>query len=167
LIIIKKYEDIDEHLGIPGNAKQTVMFKPLTGLFNQSKYLPIRYTPISLELELVDNATDPILGAGAANLVKFTAEVTSLTWQISNVQAKCDLCTLDNALDNSYTEMLLSGKSFPINYNTFVSQIQTITNQSAPYINVSRALTRLKSVFVSLEKDYGATSRDANKSKKF
>ena len=119
-----------------------------------------------MELELVDNATDPILGAGAENLVEFKAEVTSLTWQISNVQAKCDLCTLDNALDNSYNEMLLSGKSFPINYNTFVSQIQTITNQSAPYINVSRALTRLKSVFVSLEKDYGATSRDIKNTKK-
>ena len=69
--------------------------------------------------------------------------------------------------------MLLSGKSFPINYNTFVSQIQTITNQSAPYINVSRALARLKSVFVSLEKNYSVVNgnefedRDANNSKKY
>ena len=31
------------------------MFKPLCGLFNQSKYLPLRYMPIELELELADN----------------------------------------------------------------------------------------------------------------
>lgn len=159
----KTYANADEYQGIPGNGKQTVMFKPLSGLFNQNKYLPIRYTPISLELELVDSATDPVLGVSGT---LFTDATTSTSWQISNVQAKCDLCTLDNALDNSYTEMLLSGKSFPINYNTFVSQIQTITNQAAPYINVSRALTRLKSVFVSLEKDYGATSRDTKNTKK-
>jgi hypothetical protein len=150
-----------EYQGIPGNAKQTVMFKPLSGLFNQNKYLPIRYTPISLELELVDNVLDPILGVGTGTYANtFTSSKTSTNWQISNVQAKCDLCTLDNALDNSYTEMLLSGKSFPISYNTFVSQIQTITNQSAPYINVSRALTRLKSVFVSLEKNYSYVQAD-------
>jgi hypothetical protein len=67
---------------------------------------------------------------------------------------------LDNALDNSYAQHLLSGKSLPISYNTFVSQMQTITGQDAPLINVSRALTRLKSVFVTLAKDYAAP-RDA------
>ncbi len=50
--------------------------------------------------------------------------------------------------------MLLSGESFPISYNTFVSQFQTIAGQSAPYENVNRALTRLKSAFVSLDKEY-------------
>ena len=33
--------------------------------------------------------------------------------------------------------------------------MQTIAGQNAPLINVSRALTRLKSVFVSLARDYG------------
>ena len=69
------------------------------------------------------------------------------------MEVKCDLITLDNALDNSYAEHLLSGKSLPINYNTFVSQMQTIVGQLKPNVNVTRALTRLKSVFVTLEKD--------------
>ena len=65
------------------------------------------------------------------------------------------MCTLDNALDNSYAQHLLQGKSLPISYNTLVSQLQTISGQDAPLVNVSRALTRLKSVFVTLHKDAG------------
>jgi hypothetical protein len=61
---------------------------------------------------------------------------------------------LDNALDNSYAQHLLSGKSLPITYNTFISQIQTIAGQDNPLVTVSRAITRLKSVFVTLSKDY-------------
>ena len=33
----------------------TVLFKPLSGLLNQGKMLPIRYAPITIELELVDS----------------------------------------------------------------------------------------------------------------
>jgi hypothetical protein len=78
-------------------------------------------------------------------------------WQIENVQVKVDVCTLDNALDNSYAQHLLSGKSLPISYNTFVSQFQSANATDKNLINVSRALTRLKSVFVTLQKDSTAT----------
>ena len=139
----------------PGQGMQ-VLFKPLSGLLNQNKMLPIRYAPITIELELVDDITDPLWSKFMAN--PQTADIkeanTSLKWSINNVQVKVDVCTLDNALDNSYAQHLLSGKSLPISYNTFVSQMQTIAGQDAPLINVSRALTRLKSVFVTLHKDY-------------
>ena len=66
------------------------------------------------------------------------------------------MCTLDNALGNSYAENLLSGRALPINYNTYVSQMQSIlsgTNgQQKIGLNVTRALSRLNSVFVSLGK---------------
>ena len=138
----------------------TVLFKPLSGLLNQNKMIPIRYAPITIELELVDSAVEPIVDpTGSPTLGTpafiFTPAVTSTSWSINNVQVKVDICTLDNALDNSYAKHLLGGKSLPISYNTFVSQIQTIAGQDNPLINVSRALTRLKSVFVSLHKDAG------------
>ncbi len=38
-----------------------VLFEPLSGLLNQNKMLPIRYAPITIELELVDSITDPII----------------------------------------------------------------------------------------------------------
>ncbi len=150
------YDGIDPSKGL------TVLFKPLSGLLNQNKMLPVRYAPITIELELVDSAEEPVLSIptggtpidlGASAAQQFTADKLSTNWSINNVQVKVDVCTLDNALDNSYAQHLLSGKSLPISYNTFVSQMQSISGQDAPLINVSRALTRLKSVFVTLNKD--------------
>jgi hypothetical protein len=147
--------DVTNFKGIDVGDHQTCMFKPLSGLLNQPKYLPIRYCPLTLELELVDSFTTPIISTFGAGADDFKADNTSTAWQIQNVQVKCDLCTLDNALDNSYAEHLLGGKSLPINYNTFVTQSQSISGQANPKLNVTRALTRLKSIFVSLEKDGG------------
>ena len=40
--------------GITANSSLQVLFTPLSGLLNQNKMLPIRYAPITIELELVD-----------------------------------------------------------------------------------------------------------------
>lgn len=141
--------------GISGGDSITMLFKPLSGILSQGKYLPIRYMPLTLELELVDKTAEPIAVVGGA----YTDANTSVTWKLENVQLKCDLCSLDNGLDNSYAEHLLSGKALPINYSTFVSQMQTIANDPKAAVNVSRALTRLKSVFVSMVK--ARTGNDA------
>ena len=98
----------NNYTGIKVEQSQTVLFKLLSGLLGgQTKYLPIRYAPLTIELELVDNMTDPILRNSIGTL---SGDNTSIDWQIENVQLKCDLCTLDNALDNSYAQHLLSGK---------------------------------------------------------
>ena len=67
-----------------------------------------------------------------------------------NVQLKCDLITLDNGLENEYASHLLSGKSLPINYSTFITQRQ-IVNESDYSCSITRSLTRLKSVFLTLD----------------
>jgi hypothetical protein len=140
--------------GIIGGQSQTVLFKPLSGILNQNKMIPVRYCPITIELELVHDSNHPIVSYLTGG--EFSVTNTSTKWQIQNVQVKCDMCTLDNALDNSYAEHLLSGRALPINYNTYVSQMQSIlsgTNgQQQIRLNVTRALSRLKSVFVSLDK---------------
>ena len=166
------YRELNESTfkGIKGGKYMRVVFKPLLGIFNQPKFLPIRYAPMVIELELVSNALDPILSSVTATgtndllpTIGFITSNTSTTWQIRNVEAKCDLITLDNALDNSYAQHLLSGKSLPINYQTFVSQLQTIENTQKPNVNISRALTRLKSVFVTLIKDQESTINPGRK----
>lgn len=165
---------VGEFKGIAEAGRQTVLFKPLCGLLNQSKFLPLTYLQsLSLELELVDNPRDPVLnslGAGvtagvpavAPDLAAGTAGTAgnlwldsgnSVVWHIENVQVKCDVVSLDTGLQNSYDQIVLSSKDIPIHYNTFVSQFQTITGQEEPFVNVSRAATRLKSIFVSLDKD--------------
>ena len=143
--------------GIQVGQGQTVLFKPLSGLLNQSKYLPLRYCPLTIELELVNDAGTPVISPASSTTGSsgvFQVSNCSTVWQIQNVQAKCDICVLDNSLENSYTEHLLSGRALPINYNTFISQLQNVlsgTNgQQKVRLNVTRALSRLKSVFISL-----------------
>jgi hypothetical protein len=74
---------------------------------------------------------------------------------------KADLCTLDNALDNNYVAHLLSGKSFNIVYNTFISNIQTILSGDTQ-INVSRSLSKLRSVFITLQRNINPISQRNN-----
>ena len=135
--------------GIRGGQSRTVLFKPLSGLLAQPKYLPLRYCPLTIELELISDSTLPLISYLSGS--EFTSSNTSLLWQIQNVQVKTDICTLDNSLDNSYVEHLLSGKALPINYNTYVSQIQStlsgINGQKDIRHNVTKSLSRLKSVF--------------------
>ena len=151
--------------GISAGQSQTVLFKPCCGLFNQPKMLPIRYMPVTLELELVSNNTEPVVSDEQSD---FTLTVssgvlpnTSTSWQLQNVQVKCDTVTLDNQLDNSYAEHLLSGKALPINYQTYVSQMTsiqggsngtTIYGQQKVRLSITRALSRLKNVFITLDK---------------
>ena len=155
---------------VPAGEAKTVSFKPLSGLLSCGKLLPIRYCPITIELELVSSSNDPIMsvtdnvchvnvdgsGGSAAN--------TSISWQIENPCVKVDICVLDNALNNEYAALLLSGKALPINYSSYVTQLQSISGQT-PSINITRALSRLKSVFVTLDQHLGeakATGTDAH-----
>ena len=137
------------YVGIKPGDRQTVFFKPLMGLLNQSKFLPLHYIQsLSLELELVDNASDPVVN----NTGAFGPLNNSLLWHMENVQVKCDMISLDSGVQESYHNVLMSSKEIPIHYNTLTSQFQTIIGQDEAFVNVSRAATRLKSVFVSLDK---------------
>ena len=137
--------------------KRTVSMKLLSGLLGQSKYLPIRYAPLEVELELVGNADDCQRGA--------------TSWLLSDVQLKCDVCHLDNALENSYAKHLEEGKALPINYGTFISQNQVVNGGvgtvafSNISINISRAVSRLKSLFITL--DGNANNNDVDNLKEF
>jgi hypothetical protein len=141
--------------GIYGAQAQTVLFKPLSGLLNQPKYIPLRYCPLTFELELVNDPLEPIVHSVATS---FTVHNISILWQIENVQVKVDLCTLDNELENTYAKHALSGGSFPINYNTYISQSQSIigtggNGQKDIQLSISRAVMRLKSLFITLFKE--------------
>ena len=57
---------------------------------------------------------------------------------------------MDSALNNEYAALLLSGKALPINISSYVMQMQTISGQT-PSVNITRALSRLKSVFCTFD----------------
>ena len=132
--------------GIAGQSHQTVSFKLCSGLFSQPKMIPSKYCPLTIELELVTNNLDPIVDPATAG---FSAADTSTNWEISDVSVKTDIVTLDNTLQNNYDSHLLSGKSLPINYNTYIVQSQVVAGKDVS-VNMSRAISRLKSVFVAL-----------------
>jgi len=146
-----------------GLSSKVVSTKLAFGLLHQPKWIPLRYCPLVLELELVNNFTDVCVtpyDSGDANIAsRFPANLTSAQWSIEQVEVKCDLCTLDNALENSYEEHLLDAGSLPINYNTYINQTQNISGQTDVAINVSRAISRLKSIFINFSKK---TSSDRN-----
>ena len=100
-------DEIGESPGISANEHQTLMFKPLCGLLNQTKYLPLRYMPIEFELELADNDAPIITEFNMA----YAADTTSTSWRIENCQLKCDMLSLHNSLDNSYVNRLLGGNT--------------------------------------------------------
>jgi hypothetical protein len=153
--------------GIPPSQSMSVLFKPLSGILRQPKFLPIRYMPLTIELTLVDDSTLPIISGttsntaimdGTVDMGNFLAANTSYTWSIQNAMVKCDLITLDSGLNESYAKVLEEGKKLTINYNTFISQIQSIVGQTNIQVSLTRSLTRLKAVYVSLLKGYAAGS---------
>ena len=142
---------INNYNGIaPKGGYDTVSLRFLSGIFNQDKFLPIRYCPITIELELVNQNTDPVIvpWTNSPNII-FKTKV-STNWSIQNVMLKADVVTLDNALDNEYAQHLLEGKSLPISYNTYVSQLLSLQTSSGNFsANITRSFTRLKSVFAT------------------
>jgi hypothetical protein len=139
------HSKLEQAAVIPASGSTTVCFTPFVGLLRQDKYLPIRYAPIQFEFELVNDANECVYGVEEP-----TPTVdTSVDFTIQDVQMKCDLVELDNTLDNEYTQYLMTGKSLPIHFTALTHGSQIFTNVKTD-VKISRSLTRLKSVFVSL-----------------
>ena len=81
------------YISVQAGQSKTVSFKPLSGLLSCGKLLPLRWAPITIELEIVQNATDTIISEVDAAL-GLTVANTSQLWQIENPQIKVDICTL-------------------------------------------------------------------------
>ena len=161
--------DVDS-VAVPGFKNQmTVAFKPLAGIFNQFKYLPLKYMGnLTIELELVSNDTDCIVNPDdydeadtgiAQNLrEKFTKDValpggnatnTSKIFELNNAFVQCDVCTLDNNLNNEYTKHLLEGKGLPITYTTYITQSQSVEGNDSISVPVIRSVSKLVAAFIT------------------
>ena len=95
---------------------------------------------------MVNGVDDAIVGIDEART--FKAANTSTSWQIQDIRVVCDLVTLDSALQNSYAEHVLSGKPLPINYGSYITQFQSLSSTDFA-VSVTRAVSRLKSVFIT------------------
>jgi hypothetical protein len=144
---------------IPANGQRTVSFKPLFGIFNQPKMIPLQWLPLTVEFELVTGADEAI--ATALNGSLFPTNTTSNSWQIQDCQIKADVIELDSAVHNEYANHLMQGHPIPINYTSYITQLQSIANGTIA-INITRSCSRLKSVFINFDK---ALAQNAGASK--
>ena len=91
-----------------------------------------------------------------------SSEEYTANWDVSDVQCKCDLLTLDSSPDNEYASHLLSGKSLPINFSTWSQTNQSTGGDKNFSTHINRSLTRLKSVPVTLGQVETARHKEVN-----
>ena len=113
--------------------------------------IPLKMAPIVIELELVGNPGD-CLDTGNTSGVQ-----NSTSWKITEPQIKCDIITLDSELQNSYASHMLGGKSLPIHFSSYATNVQTATGNDNS-LSIARSVTRLKSVFVTMFHGDGSDS---------
>ena len=136
--------------GIPAGGRKTVSFKPLFGIFNQPKYIPLQWLPLTVEFELITGADEAIATPLDGSL--FPTDTTSRNWQIEDCQIKADVVELDSAVHNEYASHLMQGHPIPINYTSYITQLQTIANGTIA-VNITRSCSRLKSVFINFDQN--------------
>ena len=130
------HNELTKPKSIIPNGQITIGFTPLVGLFRQNKYLPIRYSPIQIELEVVNRAVDALFGG---SLVVGDTD-KSEDFSLQDVQLKCDLVDLDDTLDNEYTQFLVDGSILPIHFTALTTGSQIMSNHktdqqySLPYL---------------------------------
>ena len=100
-----------------------------------------------MEFEIISDPTEAFADSVAGG--NFTPTDTGCSWAMSDVRLVGDVVTLDSALQNSYSEHVLSGKVLPINYGTYITMQQTVVGDHLS-VNVSWAVSRLKPYSVLL-----------------
>lgn len=132
------FNALNYNITIPDGDERTVLFQPLCGLFSQSNYIPLRYLPLEIELELCNSVDEPLVGAGS--------------YKLTEVMLHCDLLTLDSSIDNEFTDHILSGKPLSLHLNSFYHTYSVLQNTSNPVLSFNRAHTRIKRCYVSFFK---------------
>jgi hypothetical protein len=149
------------------NESRVVLFSLLSGLFQQEKYLPLRFLQgLQIEMEVVNQFTDVCLAhvdRSADNPYAVPGGIPNMSnnWTISEAQIKCSVIEIDSQMDNEYTDHLHSGRNIPIPLSSFVHQVQTVGQTDRPTLSMSRAFTRLNKVFVTFYKVPYVWTRDA------
>ena len=78
-----------------------------------------------------------------------------MTYELSDVQAKCRMCTIDDQLMNAYQEQLLSGAALRIPIKKIESVYSYIPSSSANNFDIalSRNYTRLASLWATFARE--------------
>ena len=115
----------------------SVNLTPLLGLLNMDKYLPLKYLGMQIELTLA-NASEAL-----------HPNSQSQTYQIEQLQMRASTISLDSALSNSFSELLLRGRALQFHYRTIHLQQQVVPTGTEVQVSMVRALSRLAGLFIT------------------
>ena len=145
---------------------RTIVSPIFGGLFQTHYLLPGRF-PITIELELVNNASQCLALAdyywpNAAHATDPTApqyvpQQFAQSFSMQNVRILCDVVTVDNAVQEELSRVLLSGGALPMHLTSYSTtmhnlQIQAAANQSWA-VTLSRAFSRIKDIWITFDSD--------------
>jgi hypothetical protein len=141
------YREGSEHSSLPHEQPSpifvgdpmTVSLSPLLGFLATGKKLPLKYASIMLSVTFAD-AVDALSPADVS---------VSRDYVIEQVSLRGAVITLDSALEASYANLMLSGKSLVFSSNAITTQVQAVPLSTQISISVVRALSRINAVFVS------------------
>jgi hypothetical protein len=143
--------------GIAVNGEYVFSMNLLTSLGTQDKFIPLQFCDVVIELEL--DSIDPTITLVDATSGMTADPIACTSWEIINPSIKCEVVTLDSAIENKFIEKLLMGKDWNIGCTGYTSVMQTMTSKDTQ-INVSRSLSKLKKVFVSYVRTVPASGAD-------
>ena len=131
-----------------------VNFVPLSGLLNQSHYIPLSFLPLEIELELATDATANIIdkksAAGRTGGTYVDDNGVSEKWQLSEFKLLCDQKYFSPIYNNIFINMMTQENgSYKIPINNYTSIYQTLQNSGPIDINISKSVHSLDRVYVS------------------
>ncbi len=137
-----------------GGGEQRVVWRPLSsGLLNCGKLFPgmlLGAGGLSITLEIP-----------AASEIARNHTTDSQTFSFKDLICHVDSLQLEESISSQYANMLLSGRSIMIPYQTWDNTLQHLTVQTGSQTcNIARNFTRLASVFASLAQEEGTVTAD-------
>ena len=147
-------DPLDFFTRIEKGKSMVVNFVPLSGLLNQSHYIPLSFLPLEIELELATDATANIIDKDSAKgrtSEKYADDNgVSEKWQLSEFKLLCDQKYFSPIYNNIFINMMTQENgSYKIPINNYTSIYQTLQNTGPIDINISKSVHSLDRVYVS------------------
>jgi hypothetical protein len=132
----------DEPPEIAASSTRKILMPVHSGLLNQAKFLPLPFVgPLVIELDII---SDP------AEAFKKNAETDTTRWQLEDCYLLADSITLDNELQNQYSQAVLSGKNLPLHFSSYHTIMQGNPSQADTMTVLgTRGFTKLKTLFLT------------------
>ena len=125
----------------------TVLFTPSAlGIVNCGKLWPIEIAPLSLEFTFAP-PSDAVIGFANSHPA---GQPSSTSYAINNLHLQCSQVIVDSALNNSFKNLLASGRSLTISLQSVFTQAHVLAaGSNSAQISMVRALSKLSLLFLS------------------